>query len=281
MPRPQLDELPYRALVRALLSRPGFKLDFNGLAPDAAVTMVCDRLLGLDAFPREREWLAADIDVLAAFAAALAGGRASVAIRTCFAAGDTVWHVDRVDEAAAFRLLWPLGRPAGMRVTPAGNIDATLYRAYARREHPLLCQLDTRVLRTGVPPETLWAHRPAQLRHSSDAEPGYTRKRQGRYWAYFDKKGERVTDRPTMAAARGEREGERRRLPRGRLGVDARPRDLLREQARVHRVDEEDAVELVAGDHAVPVGAPLLRQVGAVHPLRPRRARRPARPRRR
>src|SRR5687767_205504 len=63
IPRPQLDELPYRALVRALLSRPGFKLDFNGLAPDAAVTMVCDRLLGLDAFPREREWLAADIDV--------------------------------------------------------------------------------------------------------------------------------------------------------------------------------------------------------------------------
>jgi len=32
------------------------------------------------------------------------------------------------------------------------------------------------------------------LRHSNDSEPGYTRKRQGRYWAYFD--GEkRVTDR--------------------------------------------------------------------------------------
>lgn len=34
-----------------------------------------------------------------------------------------------------------------------------------------------------------------RLRHSSDAEPGYTRKRQGRYWAYFDEKGNRVTDR--------------------------------------------------------------------------------------
>lgn len=35
------------------------------------------------------------------------------------------------------------------------------------------------------------------LRHSSDAEPGYTRKRIGRYWAYFD--GEkRVTDRETI-----------------------------------------------------------------------------------
>ena len=33
------------------------------------------------------------------------------------------------------------------------------------------------------------------LRHSSDAEPGYTRKRMGRYWAYFDSGGKRVTDR--------------------------------------------------------------------------------------
>src|SRR5947209_9822056 len=33
------------------------------------------------------------------------------------------------------------------------------------------------------------------LRHSSDAEPGITRKRMGRYWAYFDSEGNRVTDR--------------------------------------------------------------------------------------
>ena len=33
------------------------------------------------------------------------------------------------------------------------------------------------------------------LRHSSDDEPGYTRKRHGRYWQYFDEKGDRVTDR--------------------------------------------------------------------------------------
>jgi DNA topoisomerase-1 len=38
----------------------------------------------------------------------------------------------------------------------------------------------------------------AQLRHSSDSEPGYTRRRQGRYWAYFDETGERVTDRETI-----------------------------------------------------------------------------------
>ena len=36
------------------------------------------------------------------------------------------------------------------------------------------------------------------LRHSSDSDPGYTRKRMGRYWAYFDEDGERVTDRDTV-----------------------------------------------------------------------------------
>jgi DNA topoisomerase-1 len=34
-----------------------------------------------------------------------------------------------------------------------------------------------------------------RLRHSSDSEPGYTRKKQGRYWQYFDDGGKRVTDR--------------------------------------------------------------------------------------
>ena len=33
------------------------------------------------------------------------------------------------------------------------------------------------------------------LRHSSDAEPGITRKRVGRYWAYFAPDGQRITDR--------------------------------------------------------------------------------------
>ena len=37
-----------------------------------------------------------------------------------------------------------------------------------------------------------------RLRHSSDSEPGYTRKKQGRYWAYFDKDGKRVTNRDTI-----------------------------------------------------------------------------------
>jgi DNA topoisomerase-1 len=34
-----------------------------------------------------------------------------------------------------------------------------------------------------------------RLRHSSDTEPGYTRRKRGRAWAYFDEKDNRVTDR--------------------------------------------------------------------------------------
>jgi DNA topoisomerase-1 len=37
-----------------------------------------------------------------------------------------------------------------------------------------------------------------RLRHSSDNEPGYTRRKQGRYWAYFDENGNRITDRDTI-----------------------------------------------------------------------------------
>ncbi len=40
--------------------------------------------------------------------------------------------------------------------------------------------------------------RRAQLRHSCDTEPGYTRRRMGRYWAYFDESGKRITDRETI-----------------------------------------------------------------------------------
>src|SRR4030095_4684306 len=34
-------------------------------------------------------------------------------------------------------------------------------------------------------------------RHSSDSEPGYSRKRMGRYWAYYDG-DKRITDRATI-----------------------------------------------------------------------------------
>jgi hypothetical protein len=163
LPRPPLDALPYRDFVQAILRAGGFKLDFNRLEPDAALAMVSDQILGPGAFPRERALLADDIATLADFTSGLVGARASVSIRTYFAPGDTVWHVDRVNEAAAFRLLWPIGRPTGMRLTPTANIDVPLHRAYMRREHPLMGQLDTRVLRTGAAPEALWAHRPVQL----------------------------------------------------------------------------------------------------------------------
>ncbi|UIJ45032.1 hypothetical protein LZK98_18595 [Sphingomonas cannabina] len=163
IPRPPLETLPYRAFVMALLGCRGFKLDFNRLASHEALALVSDKLLGPGAFAAERMALANDIVALAAFAGELAGGRPAIAIRTYFAPGDLVWHVDRVNERTAFRLLWPIGRPAGMCVTPTANVDVPLHRAYMRREHPLLCRLDTRVMRTGAAVERLWAHRPAQL----------------------------------------------------------------------------------------------------------------------
>jgi hypothetical protein len=161
--RPPLDMLPYRTLVGALLARPGFRLDFNRMVPGAALDLLCDRLLGRGVFVAERALLAQDIAALAAFASRLVGARASVSLRSCFMPGDTVWHVDRVNEAAAFRLLWPLGRRAGMRITARANIDMQIFRMFHRREHSLLGALDTRVLRSPAPVETLWAHRPAQL----------------------------------------------------------------------------------------------------------------------
>lgn len=162
--RPVLDHSPWCDFVQALLARPGFKLDFNRLAPDAALALVSDRLLGPGSFLRERMLLAEEIAAAAALMRGLAGAaHAMVAIRTYFAPGDLVWHVDRVGEACAYRMVWPIGRPAGMRLTSADNIDAEVYRAFMRREYPLLCRLDTRVMRSGAPVETLWAHRPAQL----------------------------------------------------------------------------------------------------------------------
>ena len=161
--RPRLDHLPYCGLVRALLGKQGFKLDFNALSPDAAIALVADKLLGPGSFAAERAALAADIAALAAFAGGLVGAAPSIAIRTYFAPGDLVWHVDRLRERDAFRLLWPIGRPAGMMVTAADNIDAALYRAYMQREYPLLGRLDTRVMQQGGSVETLWPHRPVQV----------------------------------------------------------------------------------------------------------------------
>lgn len=162
--RPSTDALPYRGLVAALLERQGFRLDLRGKSPAEALALVCDRLLGSDAFGTERAALAADIEALERCMQTLAGGpRPQVSLRTFFAPGDLVWHLDRVNEPRAYRLVWPIGRPAGMRVTTPDNIEAGVYRAFMRREHALLCQLDTRVAHRGEDPEKLWAHRPAQL----------------------------------------------------------------------------------------------------------------------
>lgn len=163
LPRASLADLPSRDFITAVLRAQGFKLDFNRLEPDAALALVSDQLFGPGTFVRERALFAEDINALVLFMGGLVGARPSIAIRTYFAPGDLVWHVDRVNEATAFRMVWPIGRPAGMRVTPADNIHAEIHAAYMRREHPLLGQLDTRVLRAGGDVEAIWAHRPVQL----------------------------------------------------------------------------------------------------------------------
>jgi DNA topoisomerase-1 len=42
-----------------------------------------------------------------------------------------------------------------------------------------------------------------RLRHSSDSEPGYTRRRIGRAWGYFDEAGKRVTNRDEISRLNG------------------------------------------------------------------------------
>lgn len=163
LPRPPLGDLVYRDLILALLGKQGFRLDFNRLEPGQALAAIADQLLGPGSFLRERAALAEDIAALAALMHGLTGARPSVSVRTYFAPGDLVWHVDRVAEARAYRLVWPIGRPSGMRVTPAANIDAALHRGFMRREYPLLGRMDTAVAQTGAAIEQLWAHRPAQL----------------------------------------------------------------------------------------------------------------------
>jgi hypothetical protein len=162
--RPALDDLPYQDLVRALLGVQGFRLDLRGQSPAHAVDMLADRLLGPGTMTRARALLAGDLAALVDWAAGLVpGARPQVQLRSFFAPGDTVWHLDRVAEPVAFRLLWPIGRPEGMGVTTRDNISEASFAGFMRREHPLLSALDTQVAATGRDPEAIWAHRPRQL----------------------------------------------------------------------------------------------------------------------
>ncbi len=173
--RPALAELPFRDLIEALLGRQAFKLDFNRLTPAEAIDLVSDKLLGPGTMVAARSSLAAEIGRAAEAVAGLASARPAISIRTSFAPGDLVWHVDRVRAHDAFRLVWPLGRPAGMQLTPRSNIDVGGYRQFMRREYPLLTRLDTRALRSAIPPERLWAHRPAELQAMRDGDFPFVR----------------------------------------------------------------------------------------------------------
>lgn len=162
--RPPVDQTPYGPFIRAMLTAQPFKCDFEGRSPDVAFAMISDQLFGPGRFASERKTLSREVTAVAAFSAALGGGGGvTVTMRTHFAPGDLVWHVDRSLQRDAIRVVWPLGRTAGMRVTTADNIDEQVYRPYMRRELPLLCELDRDAFRTGAPLEALWAHRPRQV----------------------------------------------------------------------------------------------------------------------
>ncbi len=99
------------------------------------------------------------------------------------------------------------------------------------------------------------------LRHSSDSEPGFTRKRMGRYWAYFDG-DERVTDRDTIdrlnaiALPPAYTDAWFCKDPDGHLqatGIDARGRKQYRYHADFRRQQESAKFEgLVKFGKALP-----------------------------
>lgn len=157
----------YQELARRVVDMPRFMLDLGGswaqihgalhakLAPVCRARSVLADLSGL----------LEDIGRVLTWASSLAHARRTlVSVRNWFAPGDLVWHVDRSRRSRALRILWPIGRIAGIHVTSRASIDPVLYRAWMVREHPLLCRLDRMVFETHLPLERLWSHRPRQLR---------------------------------------------------------------------------------------------------------------------
>ncbi|KVC92359.1 hypothetical protein WI76_03895 [Burkholderia ubonensis] len=163
IPRPELSETGYADLVRNLVASPRFMCDFSQTPSSIAFPRLCRRILGEDAPLDQIARLLDDLNRIEQFARMLYGQRLLVSVRNWFAPGDLVWHVDRSSRDSAYRILWPLGRAAGMRVTPRDNFDHALYAAFMRREHPLLCRLDRDVAASGQPLEILWQHRHQQV----------------------------------------------------------------------------------------------------------------------
>src|SRR3954452_14736008 len=90
------------------------------------------------------------------------------------------------------------------------------------------------------------------LRHSSDTEPGITRKRIGRYWAYFAPDGNRITDRGeidrlnTIALPPAYTDAWVCTDPNGHLqatGVDARGRKQYRYHVRFRELQDSAKYE--------------------------------------
>lgn len=162
--QPPLETRAFQPLVCALTQGPRFMSDFGEGPIDRALDSLVARLFGRGAFPAERIALSRRLESIADAARTMAGGdRFLTSMRNWFAPGDLVWHVDRSFASRALRVLWPMGRVEGMHVTVSENIDSSVYAAFMRREHPILCKLDRIVADTGAPLEQVWRHRPAQV----------------------------------------------------------------------------------------------------------------------
>lgn len=149
IPRPALSEVAYAGLVQRLLAAPPFMSDFSHTLSRTAFRHLCRRVLGHDANDaadgdQSADLLLAELAEIEHFAQRLCGPRMLVSMRNWFAPGDLVWHVDRSARAAAYRILWPLGRAAGMRVTPRENLAPSIYACWRRPnfDHPRRLNFD-------------------------------------------------------------------------------------------------------------------------------------------
>ncbi len=103
----------------------------------------------------------------------LPDARLTGSLRNWFAPGDTAIHVDRTNDNYAFRLLWAIGRKSGMLFTSSDNINRTLYEAYMKREHPILCKLDRVIFLEKKTLAEAWQHRPNQVQELENSNFPY------------------------------------------------------------------------------------------------------------
>jgi hypothetical protein len=150
--------------IDALRSIPRFKLPFGTATAERALPHLLRSTTSSPAILNAAAGLGAAADGLAQLVTTLVGSaRFAGSVRNFFCPGDTLWHTDEVDGRSAFRLLWPLGRPAGMQYTPFENVDIAKYRYHMARMLPFVQKLDAAAFATGIKTDEYLAGKPALL----------------------------------------------------------------------------------------------------------------------